>query len=298
MVEGFTRGNALVVVLVASFAFLGIPLFMDPGLVTSALFAVAAALFVFFLVLFVTWAKKTAGVQKGNFRELKQSVKKIEQCIAAQHASNSSTQSNRNDPLALPAKSPDSTTASLYALGALPSSKIVKANSLGAVGRRAALIETEETNVSNLDVILNSEDKHWKKNVATILPKRAQQALTEKYNTVSLTPNRVLSAVEEKFDYVVIDERCSRHGQWAGFLETFKLGTFLELAEGLREARRRGAIVFVLEDQASGSLTSSIRELADIRLNTSIRNKDERYETLRIYRDIRELPAQEGRANV
>lgn len=67
MVEGFTRGKALVVVLVASFAFLGIALFLDPGLVTSALFAVAAALFVFFLVLFVIWAKRQREFKKETF---------------------------------------------------------------------------------------------------------------------------------------------------------------------------------------------------------------------------------------
>ena len=56
MVEGLSRGKALVV-LAASLVFLGIALFMTPGLVTSALYALSAALFVFFLVLFVTWAK-------------------------------------------------------------------------------------------------------------------------------------------------------------------------------------------------------------------------------------------------
>ena len=303
------------VVLAASFSFLVIALFMTPGLVTSALYAVSAALFVFFLVLFVTWAKKTAGVQKGNFHELTQSVKRleqsqriqnesalkqfktgdarlsqVEQSLKTQGSPNFSSQSYIDDSVALPSVSRESTTASLYAPGALPSSKVVKSNSPGAVGRRAASIETEEAKVSNLDVILNSENKHWKKNVAAILPSHAQQALSEKYNLVSLTPNRVSSAVEEQFEYVVIDERCS--------LETFKLGTYLELAEGLREARQRGAIVLVLEDPVSSSLTNSVRELADIRLNTSTPTKAKRYETLEIYRDVRNLSALEEQANV
>lgn len=323
MVEGLSRGKALMVVLAASFSFLVIALFMTPGLVTSALYAVSAALFVFFLVLFVTWAKKTAGVQKGNFHELTQSVKRleqsqriqnesalkqfktgdarlsqVEQSLKTQGSPNFSSQSYIDDSVALPSVSRESTTASLYAPGALPSSKVVKSNSPGAVGRRAASIETEEAKVSNLDVILNSENKHWKKNVAAILPSHAQQALSEKYNLVSLTPNRVSSAVEEQFEYVVIDERCSRQGQWAGFLETFKLGTYLELAEGLREARQRGAIVLVLEDPVSSSLTNSVRELADIRLNTSTPTKSKRYETLEIYRDVRNLSALEEQANV
>lgn len=314
MVEGLSRGKALVVVLAASFACLGIALFMTPGLVTSALYAVSAALFVFFLVLFVTWAKKTAGVQKGNFHELTQTVKRLEQSQRIQNdntrlseddeiphtqgVSNFSNQGYRNDSVAWSSVSRGNTTASLYAPGALPSSKVVKSNSPGAVGRRAASIETEESKVSNLDVILNSENKHWKKNVAAILPSHAQQALSEKYNLVSLTPNRVSSAIEEQFEYVVIDERCSRQGQWAGFLETFKLGTYLELAEGLREARQRGAIVLVLEDPVSSSLTNSVRELADIQLNTSTPTKAKRYETLEIYRDVRNLSALEEQANV
>lgn len=314
MVEGLSRGKALVVVLAASFAFLGIALFMTPGLVTSALYAVSAALFVFFLVLFVTWAKKTAGVQKGNFHELTKTVKRLEQSQRIQNdntslseddeiphtqgVSNFSNQGYRNDSVALSSVSRGNTTASLYAPGALPSSKVVKSNSPGAVGRRAASIETEESIVSNLDVILNSENKHWKKNVAAILPRHAQQALSEKYNLVSLTPNRVSSAVEEQFEYVVIDERCSRQGQWAGLLETFKLGTYLEFAGGLREARRRGAIVLVLEDPVSSSLTNSVRELADIRLSTSTPTKAKRYETLEIYRDVRNLFALEEQANV
>src|SRR5699024_3401324 len=314
VVEGLSRGKALVVVVAASFAFLGIALFMTPGLVTSALYAVSAALFVFFLVLFVTWAKKTAGVQKGNFQELTKTVKRLEQSQRIQNdntslseddeiphiqgVSNFSNQGYRNDSVALSSVSRGNSTVSLYAPGALPSSKVVKSNSPGAVGRRAASIETEESKVSNLDVILNSENKHWKKNVAAILPRHAQQALSEKYNLVSLTPNRVSSAVEEQFEYVVIDERCSRQGQWAGFLETFKLGTYLELAEGLREARQRGAIVLVLEDPVSSSLTNSVRELADIRLNTSTPTKSKRYETLEIYRDVRNLSALEEQANV
>ena len=87
MVEGLSIGKALMVVLAASFSFLVIALFMTPGLVTSALYAVSAALFVFFLVLFVTWAKKTAGVQKGNFHELTQSVKRLEQSQRIQNES-------------------------------------------------------------------------------------------------------------------------------------------------------------------------------------------------------------------
>src|SRR5699024_3562852 len=91
--------------------------------------------------------------------------------------------------------------------------------------------------------------------------------LNGKYNVVPLRPNQVAGVLEEPLDYILIDERCSRMGQWANFLETFRLSTYQELANGLKNARMHGAIVVLVEDPISSALTNSIREFADIRLN-------------------------------
>ena len=122
--------------------------------------------------------------------------------------------------------------------------------------------------------------------------------LAEKHDVVALRPNQTASVVEEEVNYIVIDEHCSRSGQWAGFLETFKLGTYLELADSLKRAKRRGAIVIVIQDPISSSLTNSVRDFADICLNLNSPEETSRFESIDLFRDVREFAALEGSSNV
>lgn len=323
MVESLSKGKALVVVIAASLVILVIALFITPGPLASVLYAVSAALFAIFLVTFVTWAKKNAGIQKGNFRELTQAVKRlehkygarldavskhnevfntrltaIEQSLKHQASFSPPVHDEREATFAVQSSPRENENSSLYSLNALPSAKVIKSNTPGAVGRKAAFIETEVASVDNLDIILNSGVDRWKKNVASILPIDVQERMSAKYNLVALAPNRTSTIGVEKFDYVVVDEHCSRQGRWAGFLETYRLGTYLELAETLRNARRSGAIVIVLEDPVASSLTNSIREFADIRLTPNSSQGHSQYESLEVCRELRELTALEEQARV
>jgi len=323
MVESLSKGKALVVILVASLVALGVALFIYPGILASLMFAFAASFFVLFLIIFVTWAKKSVGIEKGNFHYLSQAVKSIErkqkahsECVVYQSKAMESRLSNieqllrqmtarstpaqckTDDSSKFQAESDRGNTPSLYTPGFLPSSKVIKSNSSGVIGRRAASIETEAATVPNLDVILNSDKERWKKNIATIVRSDVENKLSDKYNVLPLSPNRVSGVLEENLDYILIDERCSRTGRWAGFLETFKLGTYLELANALTNAKKRDVVVLVVEDSVSSSLTNSIREFADIRLNLSSLKHSDHFASLEFYQDVRGLVSLEERAHV
>src|SRR5699024_2816952 len=136
------------------------------------------------------------------------------------------------------------------------------------------------------------------KNIATIVRSDVENKLSDKYNVLPLSPNRVSGVLEENLDYILIDERCSRTGRWAGFLETFKLGTYLELANALTNAKKRDVVVLVVEDSVSSSLTNSIREFADIRLNLSSLKHSDHFASLEVYQDVRGLVSLEERAHV
>lgn len=303
MVETLSKGKNLVVILVSSLLAMSVALFITSRLLASVLYVISATLLVAFLTIYVTWSKKTIGIQKGYFHQLEQSIKRVEQQQKLHSAfiDEQTEVTERADQVDFKSSiihSSREDSVSLYGLGSLPSAKVIKSNLTGVVGRRAAFIETETPKVSNLDIILNSDASYWNKRVGTILHRDSHLKLSKKHDTVALRPNQVASAVEDRFDYIVIDERASRHGLWAGFLETFRLGTFLDLASALRAAREKGAVVVLIEDPVASSLTSSIREIADIKLNLNSPQESDKFESLELYRDVREIVIPEEQTNV
>lgn len=298
MVERLSKGKNLAVVLIIGFVALSIAVFTALELFAAIMFVVSAAFLVLFLLVLVTWLKKNAGIQKANFHELTQSVKTLGFKQNEQFASATMNQAGGESPMSASSVQPREVSKNLYAPGALPSAKVIKSNTPGAVGRRAASMETETPGFSNFDIILNSEKTRWTKKVATIVQPETMRNLAEKHDVVALRPNQTASVVEEEVNYIVIDEHCSRSGQWAGFLETFKLGTYLELADSLKRAKRRGAIVIVIQDPISSSLTNSVRDFADICLNLNSPEETSRFESIDLFRDVREFAALEGSSNV
>lgn len=323
MVERLSKGKTLAVVLIIGFVALSIAVFTALELFAAIMFVVSAAFLVLFLLVLVTWLKKNAGIQKANFHELTQSVKtlgfkqneqfasatmnskalesrlsNLEHTLNQKQLSSAMNQAGGESPMGASSVQPREVSKNLYAPGALPSAKVIKSNTPGAVGRRAASMETETPGFSNFDIILNSEKTRWTKKVATIVQPETMRNLAEKHDVVALRPNQTASVVEEEVNYIVIDEHCSRSGQWAGFLETFKLGTYLELADSLKRAKRRGAIVIVIQDPISSSLTNSVRDFADICLNLNSPEETSRFESIDLFRDVREFAALEGSSNV
>lgn len=87
--------------------------------------------------------------------------------------------------------------------------------------------------------------------------------LSDSVNLETLKPNQTRRAVAAPQDYVIIEEQAFSEGVWAHGLESFRLHTFLELAESLKLAKKQGAIVLVLAGTEVATLTHSLREAAD-----------------------------------
>lgn len=318
MAERLSKGKTLVVMLVICFLAVAVGLIAQPGILSVLMFIVASGLLLLFLVVLVSWLKKTAGINKENFHQIEQHLKSIQQentLLKKQAEKNSADialQVSRINELNAASETPNRSTdsildgkdnlnpfglGSLFAQGALPSAKVIKQNSTGSVGRKAAAIEIEKPSISNLEIVLNAETEKWTKNLAVIVPTEIKASLDKKHNVTALSPNRTEIITNSNFDYIIVDERSSRQGTWSNFLDTFRLSTYLDLSKALRAARSRGSIILVIEDDVSSSLTNSLREHADIKLRPGHQQTSGNYEALEIYRDLKQLTFEEEYLN-
>lgn len=121
--------------------------------------------------------------------------------------------------------------------------------------------------------------------------------LSDSVNLETLEPNQTRRAVATPQDYVIIEEQAFSKGVWAHGLESFRLQTFLELAESLKLAKKQGAIVLVLAGVEVATLTHSLREAADYVIGEREDGKAQ-LEGLAIYAQLENYLEKESTLNV
>lgn len=170
---------------------------------------------------------------------------------------------------------------SLFAFGQLPVSRVSKMNTHRAVGRHAASITLESDSRKNMQRMLNAEDLQWARNIALVGSEELQQYLAKDSRIHELRP--YLSKVQnaKECDAVIFEEKAFCTGIWAGALNASRTGAMLELYETVASLKRSGALVIVIEHEASATFTTTLRQLADFQIRGTCENSDSALELIR-----------------
>ncbi|MEX3513705.1 MULTISPECIES: hypothetical protein [unclassified Corynebacterium] len=305
------HGKALTLLIAVAFVLFAVAFIVPQGVVET-IFALAGGLVALvFAVGFLSWAKQSVGELRQYFRQVDARLKNLEpqfsNAAAQRNSVSDQTRARPSTPSApaypASADTPDNTspfaaeTGSVYAAGAIPASSVRRSNTPGVIGRGAAAISVTSDEYQNFSAVFDSPEDRWTKRVAVIGTTELMSDLSDSVNLETLEPNQTRRAVATPQDYVIIEEQAFSKGVWAHGLESFRLQTFLELAESLKLAKKQGAIVLVLAGVEVATLTHSLREAADYVIGEREDGKAQ-LEGLAIYAQLENYLEKESTLNV
>lgn len=154
---------------------------------------------------------------------------------------------------------------SIFTPGAIPANTVKAKPYAHKAGRGAAHQEMEDGGWNKLLTVTNPRFSRGRK-IALLGSEELEKELITVGEVVDIRLGKDHSGIPNNCSQVVIDERATHNGQYAGFLETTRTQEFIQLLNSLAQAKRDGVVIINITDGPAHHFTRSIRDVSDINI--------------------------------